>query len=281
MATCSTLELAAHQNTGIPLASTFRVSTSPAPDASTLEDGDILVELKFVSADPYLRSSIRSDRPGAKQPGDAMVCFTSGVVLASKSEKWAPGDFFGGSLPIKSIQRLTKEDMAKTAMWKLNGCISGPEELSLGLGLLGMPGSTAYGGLVDILRPVKGETLLVTSASGAVGQLVGQIAKHLGCTVIGVAGGPAKCAALTGTFGFDHAIDYKGLEGEGVDALVGAIKKVAPKGLHMVFENVGGVQFEACFKCLAVGGRIAVCGGIAGYGLEKPLTVAIDQTAMS
>jgi NADPH-dependent curcumin reductase CurA len=82
-------------------------------------------------------------------------------------------------------------------------------------------------------------------------------------------------------FGFHHAIDYKALEEGSLEALVSAIKKVAPKGVHMVFENVGGLQFEAAFKCLAVGGRIAVCGGIVGYGQEKPVTVAIDQTAMS
>jgi len=280
MSTTQTLEVVANQNTGVPEAKNFRVTSHTAPEASSLEDGDLLVQLIFVSSDPYLRSAIRSDRPNGKKPGEAMVCFVSGKVLSSRNARWSEGDLFGGNLPVRTIQVVKKEEQAKTIMWKLTEHCT-EEELSLGIGVLGMPGSTAYGGLTDILRPKTGETLLVNAASGAVGQLVGQFAKHVfGCRVIGVAGGEEKCSALRDTFGFDDTIDYKSL-GEGVEPLVAAIKKVAPGGLDMVFENVGGEQFEAGFRCLKGGGRIAVCGGIAGYGMESPLMCSIDPTAMS
>jgi NADPH-dependent curcumin reductase CurA len=134
-----------------------------------------------------------------------------------------------------------------------------------------MPGATAWGGLVDVLKPEAGQSLLITAASGAVGQLVGQLAKKRGVRVIGSAGGAAKCAALKEVFGFDATIDYKNEDFEA------ALKRLAPQGLDMVFENVGAAQFEASFRCLGKGGRLAVCGAIAEYHEEKPPTVAINQ----
>jgi NADPH-dependent curcumin reductase CurA len=203
-----TLLLAAACDAGLPTAANFRIEEAPAPAAEALGDGCVLVRATHFSADPYLRGRIKSDRPGAIAPGSPMSGFISGVVVASRSEKWAPGDFFGGSLPFSTIQVVTPAQLATTAMWKLNG-LCGEADLHLGVGVLGMPGATAWGGLVDVLRPVAGQTLLITAASGAVGQLVGQLARHRGVRVIGSAGGAAKCAALKEVFGFDEVVDYK------------------------------------------------------------------------
>ena len=243
----------------------------------------MLVQALWLSADPYQRSAMRADRPGAKQVGEALTGFLSGVVLASRSAAWAAGDLFGASLPLATVQVVSAEALARTVMWRLTGlCSEG--ELSLGVGLLGMPGATAWGGLLKVLRPEKGQALLVTAASGAVGQLVGQIARHVcECSVVvGTAGGPAKCAALTERFSFTHAIDYKALGWEGAArearaaALAAQLKAAAPAGLDMVFENVGGATFEAGFRALGKGGRVAVCGGIEGYGSASIPTVSIN-----
>ena len=285
MATARTLVLAAHiANETLPAACNFRVEESPAPTAADLPEGAVLVQARYLSADPYQRSAMRADRPGAKQVGEALTGFLSGVVLASRSAAWAAGDLFGASLPLCTLQVVTAEGLGKTVMWRLTGlCSEG--ELSLGVGLLGMPGATAWGGLLKVLRPEKGQALLVTAASGAVGQLVGQIARNVcGCAaVVGTAGGPAKCAALTERFGFTHAIDYKALaswEGAAREARAGALaaslKAAVPGGLDMVFENVGGATFEAGFSCLGKGGRVAVCGGIEGYGSATIPKVSIN-----
>jgi NADPH-dependent curcumin reductase CurA len=269
-ATAKTLILAAACNSGLPTAAHFRIESAPAPTAEALEANCVLVRVTHMSADPYLRGRIKADRPGATAAGAAMSGFVTGVVVASRSEKWAAGDLFGANLPFTTVQLLTPAHLAASPMWKLNGlCAEG--ELHLGLGALGMPGATAWGGLVDVLRPEAGQTLLVTAASGAVGQLVGQLAKRRGVRVIGSAGGAAKCAALKEVFGFDEALDYKAVDFEA------ELKRLAPGGLDMVFENVGGAQFEAAFRCLGKGGRLAVCGAIAEYHEEKPPTVAINQ----
>ena len=164
-------------------------------------------------------------------------------------------------------------------MWKLPSFLN-EATITRGVGVLGMPGATAYGGLIDVLRPVQGETILVTAASGAVGALVGQIAKHqYGCKVIGTAGGPAKCELLK-KMGFDSAIDYKTCDG--MESLQAAIRAAAGStGLNMVFENVGGAHFEAAFNCLGAGGRLAVCGAISQYNDEQLVKVSINQMQAS
>jgi NADPH-dependent curcumin reductase CurA len=146
-------------------------------------------------------------------------------------------------------------------------------------GILGMPGSTAYGGLIDILKPVAGQTLFVSAASGAVGSVVGMIAKNVyGCTIIGSCGGPEKCSMLKEKFGYDHAIDYKTCAN--ADELTAALKVVAPDGIDMYFENVGGMHFDAAFSSLKTGGRIAICGAISEYNNLKPSGNTIDITKM-
>jgi len=158
--------------------------------------------------------------------------------------------------------------MKTTLMWKLTDYIN-ESQISLGIGVLGMPGATAYGG-IDTLRPEKGQTIFISAAAGAVGGLVGQLAKTLyDCKVIGSCGGSDKGKMITEEWGFDHAIDYKTCKNK--DDLVAALKAVAPNGIDMYFENVGGMHFEAAMETLANFGRVAVCGMIDGYNeLPKP-----------
>ena len=193
--------------------------------------------IKFISADPYLRGGFKS-KSGQRKEGDVITGFVSGVVKSSLNDAWKEGDLFGGNLPFRDFVHLSAKDISSSLLWKLNGVVR-ESELSLGIGMLGMPGSTAYGGLLDVLKVENGQTIFVSAASGAVGSLVGQIAKNIyGCIVIGSCGGVEKCKIIKDTFGFDHAIDYK--ECCDKDKMIAALKKCAPSGIDMYFENVGG-----------------------------------------
>lgn len=210
--------------------------------------------------------------------------FLAGKVVASTCAKWQAGDLFGAFLPFHTLQVCTGAQLAKTSMWNLTPYIT-EAEINLGVGVLGMPGATAYGGLIDVLRPApapaagtKPETIWVSAASGAVGSLVGQIAKtRYGCRVVGSVGSAEKGRLCVDKFGFDEFLNYK--EHAGVEALSAAVKAACPDGVNMYFENVGGAHFEAAMKNLAVGGRIAVCGAISQYndGVPMPSPINIMQ----
>jgi len=172
------------------------------------------------------------------------------------------GDLVGGHLPFTTYQ-LVNPAKAPFGLWDLTQYLTA-DNINLGVGLYGMPGSTAYGGLIDVLAPLANETIFISAASGAVGSLVGLLAKKLyNCTVIGSAGGPAKCKVLMELGYFDHAIDYK--THETAESLTAALKEAAPDGIDMYFENVGGIHFDAAFASLRTKGRIAVCGSISNY----------------
>eukprot|EP01034_Spumella_vulgaris_P039507 gene39507-48816_t len=163
-----------------------------------------------------------------------MKGFIAGKVLASKNPKWQKDDLIGGSLPFSTVQIVSQEQLASTVTWKLTGLID-ESQISYGVGVMGMPGSTAYGGLIDVLRPNEGETIFISTASGAVGGLVGQLAKHLyKCKVVGSVGGPAKSALIRDKFGFE-AIDYK--TANNAAELIALLKTAAPEGIDMYFEN--------------------------------------------
>eukprot|EP01065_Artemidia_motanka_P053039 TRINITY_DN9744_c0_g1_i1.p2 TRINITY_DN9744_c0_g1~~TRINITY_DN9744_c0_g1_i1.p2 ORF type:complete len:516 (+),score=213.17 TRINITY_DN9744_c0_g1_i1:58-1605(+) len=259
---------------GMPESKHFKIVESEVP--AEVPDKALLLELLCVSADPYLRPVCKRMPAGAPMEG-----FVVGRVLASKIKKWKPGQIVGSNLPFTTVQVVTQEKIQSGMMWDLTGYLT-EETASHGVGVLGMPGSTAYGGVMHILKPKKfvakkgkerkPEVLFVSAASGAVGQLVGQIAKKVyKCTVIGSAGGPEKCALLKEKFGFDHAIDYKSVKD--ADALAKELKECTGSEdaacIDMYFENVGGMHFDAAFKSLKPGGRIAVCGCISQYN-EAP-----------
>jgi len=205
-----------------------------------------------------------------------MAGFIAGKVLHSKNTNWKEGDLVGGSRPFSTYQIISQE--AVVGVWKLTGLID-EKDISHVIGILGMPGSTASGGLTDILQPKKGETIFISAASGAVGGLVGMLAKNIyGCTTIGSAGGDDKCKLLKEFYGFDHAIDYKKCETK--DQLVAEIKKCAPEGIDMYFENVGGIHIEAAMETLRPYGRVAVCGQISEYNSKAPQSSPINLMRM-
>jgi NADPH-dependent curcumin reductase CurA len=266
-----TLVLRAHCEAGRVSLEHVGLVEAAAPAEADVPPGGLLVRLLCLSADPYLRAGFAAR--GGRKPGEALSGFVSGEVIASRSSLWRAGELFGAHLPFCTVQVVAEAGVG--ALRRLGGLpgFRGAEDVSLGIGALGMPGATAYGGLIDVLRPTGagGEVLLVTAASGAVGALVGQIAKRkFGCRVIGTAGTPEKCARLTGVLGFDAAVCYKDaatgapLSTEQLEAAFRAAAGPAGK-LDMVFENVGGPAFDAAFLCLGQGGRIAVCGSIANY----------------
>ncbi len=274
-----TLVVAASCDEGVPSREHVRVVDGDVPDALP-PGGALRLRALFLSADPYMRSQLRSTSARAITPGEPLRGFLVARVEASTLDAWAVGDVLGASLPLATLQVVTGGALARTAAWKLTGLVE-DARLSLGVGAMGMPGATAYGGLFDVLRPQAGETLLVTAASGAVGQLVGQLARARGVRVIGTAGGPTKCALLRERFGFHEAIDYKAAAAVGPGELEARIRAAAgPKGLDMVFESVGTATFEAAFRCLGNGGRLAVCGGIAAYNDATEPLVSISPNQM-
>jgi NADPH-dependent curcumin reductase CurA len=173
-------------------------------------------------------------KTGRTKPGDAVVGYIAGKVLESNSPDWKAGDLIGASVPYTTVQAISGEQLKQTLTWKLTEYIT-EDQISLGVGLLGPPGATAYGGVVDVLHPAEGETVFISAASGAVGSMAGQIAKNVyKCTVIGSCGGPAKCDNIKQKFGYDHAIDYK--QCKSADDLIAALKAAAPDGFDMYFE---------------------------------------------
>lgn len=235
---------------GAPDDSTLRLETEDLPTPSK---GQMLLRNEYLSLDPYMRGRM-SDAPSYAAPveiGAVMVGGTVAQVMSSDVPGFAVGDLvqaFGGW-----------QDYALSDGAGVINLGRSPENPSWALGVLGMPGLTAWAGLTQIGQPQAGETLVVAGASGPVGATVGQIAKILGLHVVGIAGGPDKCAHVVTTLGFDACIDYK------VDDFPGALKSAVPKGIDIYFENVGGAVFDAVLPLLNPKARIPVCGLISQY----------------
>jgi len=257
--------LVSHVDVGVPGPEHFQITDTPWP---ALPGGGLIVQLHVLSADPYMRRLLKPGMPDAWKLGEPISGFVSGEVLSSESKEWAVGELFGAVLPFTTVQAISSTMLRKAPLRRLTGLLQ-KEQLGRGIGALGMPGSTAYGGLIDVLQPKQGDVLWVSGAAGAVGSMVGQMAKHVfGCTVIGSAGGPKKCAMVIEEFGFDHCVDYK--QCGTTKELIVALRKVAPNGIDCYFENVGGMHFEAAMSCLRPKGRVAVCGAISGYNDARP-----------
>jgi NADPH-dependent curcumin reductase CurA len=249
----------ASRPTGAVAPEHFRLVEEPVPDCG---EGQVLVRNLWLSLDPYMRGRM-SDRKSyaAPQPlGETMIGGTAGEVVASRHPKFAVGDRVTGMLGWSEMglsdgRGLTKVDTTRVPLHAY-------------LGPVGMPGVTAWVGLNRILAPKAGETLVVSAASGAVGGVVGQLAKAAGVRSIGIAGGPDKCAYVVDELGFDACIDYRALTRDGaVDerALIERLREHAPNGVDMYFENVGGTILDAVMASMNAFGRIAVCGMISGY----------------
>jgi NADPH-dependent curcumin reductase CurA len=255
--------LAKHPS-GVPSEDCFALEsfTLDAP-----QDGQVLIKTHYFSLDPGMRGRLSGDSYAAGlKIGDTIESAGIGEVIASKSERFAVGDMVMGGLGW--TQALTHPDRG---IQKLDPALFDDKvAMTATIGVLGVPGLTAWFGLQDLGQPQAGETLLISSAAGPVGATCGQISKTLGLSVIGIAGGADKCAYLT-DLGFDAVIDYKA-----EDNLVNAIEAAAPDGVDIYFDNVGGEMLDAAILNMKPKGRIVVSGQVAEYNREKP--VGIRQT---
>lgn len=240
---------------GEPRESDFALVTETVPN---LADGQFLIRNHYASLDPAMRGWM-DDAPSYMPPiplGAPVRASTIGVVEASKADGFAPGQWVLGLNGIEDYSVGVSGGFTQP----IDPCAV--PAVTNYLSILGAVGMTAYFGLLEVCEPKAGDTVLVTGAAGAVGSLVGQIAKIEGCRVIGIAGGGEKCARLTGRYGFDAAIDYRGKD---ADALTAAIKAEAPDGVDVIFENVGGDILDAGLNNLRRGARIGLCGLISEY----------------
>jgi len=250
---------------GEAVASNFRLVTAQTP---ALQDNQVLVRHHYMSLDPYMRGRMNDAKSYAQpQPlGQVMQGGTVGEVVESKHPKYAVGDKvvgFGG------WQEYSVVDASQPGVLKKVDTTHVP--LSHYLGAVGMPGVTAWYGLVKIIAPKAGETVVVTAASGAVGSAFGALAKARGCRVVGIAGGPDKCKYVTDELGFDACIDYR--QHPDVKTMSAALKEACPNGIDGYFENVGGYIFDAVLLRTNAFARVALCGMIAGYD-GQPLPLA-------
>jgi NADPH-dependent curcumin reductase len=228
----------------------FDYVEEPVPE---LQDGQVLVKILYVSLDPAMRGWMNEGRSYVPpvQIGEVMRAATAGRIVASKSDKLAVGDSVSGWL---GVQEYAVCD--ENAVFKVDTDVV---PLPTYIGALGMPGMTAYFGLLEVGAPKEGETVGVSGAAGAVGSVVGQIAKLKGCRVVGIAGGPDKCSWIVDELGFDAAIDYKS---EDVNV---ALREHCPEGVDVYFDNVGGDILDAALARLARGARVVICGAISQY----------------
>lgn len=230
--------------------SNFRLAEADVP---ALGDGQLLVQVHYLSLDPYMRGRMDETKSYApSQPtGAVMMGGTVGAVVESRNPRYQPGDVVVG---MGGWQQYFASDGA--GLMKVDARAL-PE--SLYLGAMGMPGVTAWYGLHQIGKPKAGETVVVSAASGAVGSVVGQLAKLAGCRAVGIAGGAAKCDYAVKELGFDACVDHKSA------AFREAFAAATPGGIDVVFENVGGAVLDASLARMNAFGRIALCGLIAGY----------------
>ncbi|MFN3448617.1 MAG: NADP-dependent oxidoreductase [Roseococcus sp.] len=236
---------------GEPAPEDFEIAEAPPPAPGP---GEVLVRARFLSLDPYMRGRMSAAKSYAKpvELGEVMEGETAGEVLASNDPRFAPGDLVAGG---RGWQRLCAVEGAR--LRKVDATLA---PLPAWLGVLGMPGLTAWVGLEDIGQPKPGETVVVSAASGAVGQVVGQLAKARGARVVGIAGGPAKCAFVTGELGFDACLDHR-------QPLEAQLDAACPEGVDVYWENVGGPVQAAVFPRLRDFGRMVMCGMIAQYNI--------------
>jgi len=258
---------------GLPKPSDWRYVQAPVPEPG---DGEVLVKIHYVSLDPAMRGWMNEGRSYIPPVGigEVMRAFAAGEVIASKDPDLAVGEHVGGLLGVQEYAVASGK-----AVFKLDTDLA---PLPVYLGALGMPGVTAYFGLLDIGRPERGETVVVSGAAGAVGGLVGQIAKLKGARVVGIAGGAEKCRHVVEELGFDAAIDYKAQD---VDA---ALAAHCPKGIDVYFDNVGGDILDAALAHLARHARVVICGAISQYnatgaikGPSNYLSLLVNHASMT
>jgi len=241
---------------GMPKRSDWSYTEEPVREPG---EGEVLVKLLYISLDPAMRGWMNEGKSYIAPVGigEVMRAGGAGRVIASKNPKFAVGDYVYGGFGVQEYALSDGKSLTKVNI-KL-------APLPIYLGTLGMPGMTAYFGLLDIGQPKPGETVVVSGAAGAVGQVVGQIAKIKGCRVIGIAGGSEKCRYVLNDLGLDAAIDYKS------EDVKKSLAKHCPKGVDVYFDNVGGDILDAVLTQLARGARIVICGAISQYNNTGPI----------
>lgn len=238
---------------GLPKGSDFETKEQPVQEPA---DGEVLVRLIYLSLDPAMRGWM-TDRKSYVAPigiGEVMRGFGAGEVVSSRFPGISPGDRVAGLLGWQRYATVKGKDLEKL-----------PAELplTLAMGPLGMTGLTAYFGLLDVGQPKEGETVLVSGAAGAVGSIVGQIARIKGCRAVGIAGSDAKCQWLTEELGFDAAFNYK------TGVLSDEIRRTCPNGVDVYFDNVGGEILDTTLKHINRRARIVICGAISQYNATE------------
>jgi NADPH-dependent curcumin reductase CurA len=244
---------------GEPTDDCFELQEIPVPE---IADGEILIEARYLSLDPYMRGRM-NDAKSYAEPlaiGEVITGESAGVVIESKSDHWSVGDALTVHQGWQSHIVVAGDS---PALFRVDTSIA---PLQAWLGVVGMPGRTAYFGLQRVGKPTAGETLVVSAASGAVGSVVGQIGRILGLRVVGVAGGEEKCRYCIEELGFDACIDYK------AGNLQADLAAACPDGIDVYFENVGGAVTSAVAKLLNEGARIPICGFVSLYNTTEDLT---------
>jgi hypothetical protein len=242
---------------GLPTPELFAIVEDDAPEPG---DREILLGTLYVTADPGMKGWIGTARNyNSVETGSTMQSFGTGVVVESRHPDFAEGDIVTGRTGWQAYAVLRPDDPGMRRVDPADGPIS------TSLGVLGVNGITAYFGLLDVGRPRAGETVLVSTAAGAVGSAVGQIARIKGCRTVGIAGGPAKTALCREAFGYDAAIDYKTTADLRAD-----LEAACPDGIDVYYDNVGGATLDAVLGLMNVGGRIAVCGTAATESWDSP-----------
>lgn len=239
---------------GFPTPENWQITTEETPP---LDAGDVLVKIVYLSLDPAMRGWMNASRSYIKpvEVGEVMRAGAAGIVVASQNEQFEVGEWVTGSLGVqeyylsKSGKGLTRADTSLAPVTKH-------------LSILGMTGFTAYFGLLEVGQIKAGDVVVVSGAAGAVGALVGQIAKIKGCKVVGIAGGGDKCAYLTNELGFDAAIDYK------AGNLRSSLRQACPDGIDVYFDNVGGEILDTCLAMLRLHARVVICGAISQYNSD-------------
>jgi NADPH-dependent curcumin reductase CurA len=240
---------------GLPKPSDWHYAEEPVREPG---DGEVLVKIQYIGLEPAMRGWMNDSRSYIAPVGigEVMRGFAAGEVIASNFDGLAVGDYVSGLLGVQEYAVVSGNAVAK-----VDTTIA---PLEAYLGTLGMPGMTAYFGLLDIGRPLEGETVVVSGAGGAVGGVVGQIAKLKGCRVVGIAGGAEKCEYVT-ELGFDAAIDYKS------ENVMEALGEQCPKGIDVFFDNVGGEILDAALAHLTRNARVVICGAISQYNTTSAM----------
>jgi len=232
-----------------------------APPLAELQEGEVRVKLLYLSLDPAMRGWMNEGKSYVRPVaiGEVMRAGGVGVVTGSKSPRFAVGDHVMGVMGVQRYWTGPADDKV-SALVKVDPAMA---PLPTWLNALGMPGMTAYFGLIDVGQPKAGETVVVSGAAGAVGMTVGQVAKQLGCRVVGIAGGADKCRFVVEELGFDACIDYKAGD------VHGGLKQHCPQGVDVYFDNVGGDILDTVLTRINMKARIVICGAISQYNATE------------